>query len=91
MWRAAPFPDERALAADRDGGAARVGSLAEAPAAFALADFVAAGDSVVGEKAVGLCYCSAWAASSSDVADISSEALAFCCVTLSSCWIAWLI
>ena len=34
------------------------------------------------------CNCSACAASSSDVADICSEALAFCCVTLSSCWIA---
>ncbi len=31
------------------------------------------------------------AASSSEVADICSEALAFCWVTLSSCWIAWLI
>ncbi len=37
------------------------------------------------------CSCSACAASSSEVDDTSSEALAFCCVTLSSCWIAWLI
>ncbi len=35
--------------------------------------------------------CSAWLASSSDVEAISSDALAFCCVTLSSCWIAVLI
>ena len=37
------------------------------------------------------CSCSAWAASVSDVAETSSEAAAFCWVTLSSCWIAWLI
>ncbi len=37
------------------------------------------------------CNCSAWAASSSAVEDISSDADVFCCVTLSSCWIAALI
>ncbi len=37
------------------------------------------------------CKVSACAASSSEVAETCSEADAFCCVTLSSCWIAWLI
>ncbi|MNL33234.1 hypothetical protein D3C87_1551310 [compost metagenome] len=43
------------------------------------------------KKAILLCNSSACAASSSEVADISSEAPEFCCVTLSSCWIASLI
>ena len=43
------------------------------------------------KKAIDACSSSAWDASYSDVDDISSEALAFCWVTLSSCWIASLI
>jgi hypothetical protein len=43
------------------------------------------------KKAIVACSVSAWAESSSEVAETCSEAAAFCCVTLSSCWIAWLI